>query len=48
MIKFFLAGAAIAVGGRRRAWRRCVTFATFGALPGVLALSILDWLIGPS
>lgn len=39
--------ASAAIGDRRRAWRRCVTFATFSALPGVLVLSILDWLIGP-
>ena len=39
--------AAATVVDRRRAWRRCVTFATLAAFPGVLLLSILDWLIGP-
>ena len=39
--------ASAGVADRRRAWRRCVAFATLGALPGVLLLSILDWLIGP-
>jgi hypothetical protein len=37
MIRFFLAGAAIAVGAT----------VPLAALPGVLILSILDWLIGP-
>jgi hypothetical protein len=32
---------------RRRAWKRCATFAILASLPGVLILSILDWIIGP-
>ena len=39
--------ASAAIADRRRAWRLCATSATLAALPGVLILSILDWLIGP-
>ena len=28
-------------------WKRCAMFAALAAVPGVLLLSILDWLIGP-
>jgi len=31
----------------RPAWKRCALFAGLAAVPGVLLLSILDWLIGP-
>ena len=31
----------------RPAWRRCLGLSTAAALPGVLTLSVLDWLIGP-
>ena len=39
--------AAAAISGRRRAWRRCATGAILAALPAVVILSILDWIIGP-
>jgi hypothetical protein len=39
--------ASAAVSDRKRAWRRCAAFASLAALPGVLLLSILDWIIGP-
>ena len=39
--------ASATVSDRRRAWRRCAAFASLAALPGVLLLSILDWIIGP-
>jgi hypothetical protein len=48
-----LGGIAGVIAGRQSgaavapAWRQCVGWAIVGALPGVLALSVLDWLIGP-
>ena len=36
--------AGVAVG---HAWKRCIGFSIVGALPGVMVLSVLDWLIGP-
>jgi hypothetical protein len=29
-----------------RPWQRCLAFATIAALPGVLTLAVLDWIIG--
>jgi hypothetical protein len=53
MVQAVLGGIAGVLGARagppdrKGAWRRCATFAILAALPGVLILSILDWIIGP-
>jgi hypothetical protein len=40
-------GAAAVAPDHRRAWRRCAAFAVLAAVPGVLILAVLDWIIGP-
>ena len=42
-----IAGAIASRTGSPNRWRTVGTYAVLAALPGVLILSILDWIIGP-
>jgi hypothetical protein len=53
VVQAVLGGIAGVMAGHRAgrtvtpAWRLCIGFSFLGALPGILTLSVLDWLIGP-
>jgi hypothetical protein len=48
VVQGVLGGVSIlACGGEKSAWTRNVAAAAVAAMPGVLVLSVLDWIIGP-
>ena len=47
IVQAILGGIAALLAARSTAGRTPFVFATAAALPGVLLLSILDWIIGP-